>query len=177
MKNNELEELVSPELDVLGLECVLCEVVGSSSNPVVRLYIDKPGGVSVRDCTLASRTVSLLLEQRDPFPGRYMLEVSSPGNNRPLRTPEHFTRFAGSSAKVKTLGASGARNTYTGIIRSCINDVLTLDTEDGSVEIGFRDVATASLINQEYKITKKSGSDRDSGKRAEKRAKKRKEQS
>lgn len=154
MINNELEELIVPELDALGFECVKLEVVGSSRNPLVRLYIDKPGGVTVRDCSLASRTIAILLEEKDPFPGRYLLEVSSPGNNRPLVTQEHFQRFVGKTAKVTAVDASG-RNTYTGPIRSCINDVITLDTDDGAVEIGLSQVAKAQLVDQEYKIDKK----------------------
>ena len=168
MENNELEELAARELDALGIECVLCEVVGSKSSPVVRLYIDKPGGVRIKDCTLASRTVGLLLEKEDPFPGRYLLEVSSPGNHRPLRTQSHFERFAGSSAKVQVLDPGGDKNTYTGQIQSCINDVLTLDTDDGPIEIRLREVVKASLVGQEYKIDKKMGRERKRARRAKK---------
>lgn len=154
MKNNELTELVVPELTALGFECVKLEVVGSSRNPVLRLYIDKPGGVTISDCSLVSRSLGLLLEEKDPFPGRYLLEVSSPGNNRPLVTEEHFQRFAGKDAKVTVVNVDG-RNTYTGQIRSCINDVITLDTDDGAVEVNLSEVAKAQLVGQEYKIDKK----------------------
>ena len=80
MQNNELEELVVNEVDLLGFECVKCEVVGSSRHPVLRLYIDKPGGVSVGDCSRVSRTIGLILDEKEPFHGRYVLEVSSPGS-------------------------------------------------------------------------------------------------
>jgi ribosome maturation factor RimP len=158
MSNSKLEQLVAPELETLGFECVKLEVVGSSRSPVVRLYIDKPGGVSVGDCSLVSRTISLLLDKEDPFPGHYLLEVSSPGSDRPLVTEEHFRRFEGEEARVqvKTGGESPEKITYTGHIRSCINGLLTLDTgDDGTAEIELSDILKASLVGQDYKIDKK----------------------
>ena len=170
MENNELERLVAPELEAMGFEVVLCEVVGSSSNPIVRLYVDKPGGVSVGDCGMVSRTVSMVLEREDPFPGRYLLEVSSPGSSRPLRTEDHFTQFVGQAAKLQITAPDERKMTYTGTIRSCINGVITLDTADGEVTVGIADVTKASLVQQEYKIDKK----RDKPRRRKGRAAKRK---
>jgi ribosome maturation factor RimP len=156
----ELSKLIGSELELLGFECVKLEVVGSTRSPVVRLFIDKPGGVTVGECAMVSRTLGLVLDREDPFPGRYLLEVSSPGNNRPLVTEAHFQRFAGSEARVSTERVGEGRITYTGRIRSCTNDVLTLETDGGDVEIGLRDVTRANLINQEYKIDKKREKDR-----------------
>ena len=155
MINNELEKLVAPEIETLGFECVKCEVVGSSRHPVIRLYIDKPGGVTVKDCSLASRTVGLLLDKEDPFAGKYLLEVSSPGSNRPLMTEKHFQRFEGQSAQVQTVTAGEGKITYTGQIRSCINDLLTMDTVDGEIAVELSRIKKAFLIDQEYKIDKK----------------------
>jgi ribosome maturation factor RimP len=155
MENKELEILVAGEVDSLGFECVKCEVVGSKQSPVVRLYIDGPDGVDIDDCSMVSRAIGLVLDENDPFPGRYLLEVSSPGSERPLTTEAHFQRFAGSEAKVPASVPGGGRTTYTGRIRSCINGVLTLDTEDGPATIALEHVAGAHLIHQEYKIDKK----------------------
>jgi ribosome maturation factor RimP len=150
----ELEKLIVPELDSLGFECVKLEVVGSPRHPVVRLFIDKPDGVTVGDCALVSRTIGLVFDREDPFPGSFLLEVSSPGSNRPLVTDAHFQRFAGHDAKVVT-ERDGARATYTGRIRSCANDELTLDTDQGEVVVKMGEVVRANLINEEYKIDKK----------------------
>lgn len=155
LNNRELENIVSPELEVLGFECVKLEVVGSSKNPIVRLYIDKPGGVSIKDCALVSRTVSLLLDQKDPFPGRYLLEVSSPGRDRLLTREEHFIRFAGHQAKVQCVIAESGKKTYTGTVRSCINGMLVLDTEEGQQLIRISDIIRANLVGREFKIDKK----------------------
>lgn len=154
MSNNKLESFVVPEIEALGFECVKFEVVGSSSSPIIRLFIDKPGGVSVRDCGRVSRAVSLLLEEEDPFPGRYLLEVSSPGSQRPLTTEQHFVKFVGEAAKVQVRDGE-EKTTYTGRIASCINGVLTFNTDDGLVEIALDRISKAHLTEQEYKIDKK----------------------
>ncbi len=164
----ELEKLVVPELDTLGFECVKLEVVGSPRHPVVRLFIDKPGGVTVGECALVSRTLGLVFDREDPFPGSFLLEVSSPGNNRPLVTAAHFQRFAGYEAKV-VVEHAGARATHIGRIRSCVDDALILDTDAGEVVVGLREVVRANLINQEYKIDKKREKDRRHARKAERR--------
>lgn len=164
MQKKEIETIVLPELDTLGFELIKLEVVGSAANPVVRLYIDRPGGVTIGDCALVSRTVGLLLEEADPFPGRYLLEVSSPGSNRPLVTAGHFEAHAGKAAKV-VARAGGERITYTGTIASCINDVVTLSTTDGDASVHLDDIISAQLVHQEYRIDKKRSKEKRSKKR------------
>jgi len=159
-QERDLSGIIGPELELLGFECVKLEVVGSARSPVVRLYIDKPGGVTISDCTKVSRAIGLVLEREDPFPGRYLLEVSSPGNNRPLVTEDHYQRFIGHEARVAVERQDAGRITYTGTIRSCINGVLSLETDDGDVVVALREVVRANLINQEYKIDKKRQKDR-----------------
>jgi len=150
-----LEEAVSIEVEKMGFECIKLEVVGLQKSPVVRLYIDKPGGVSIKDCSLVSRAVGLVLDRIDPFPGRYLLEVSSPGSDRPLVKPEHFERFRESTARV-TCREEGGKKTYTGLIRSCINGVLTLGTDEGDKTIRLKDMIKANLVGVEYEIDKKT---------------------
>lgn len=146
---------MAPELEALGFECVKLEVVGSTGNPVVRLYIDKPGGVSIGDCSLVSRSIGLLLDKEDLIPGRYLLEVSSPGNDRPLVTEAHFRRFEGESAKVQVSDGT-VKTTYTGVISSCADGMLTLETEEHvSVDIPMSKIIKASLVGRSYEIDKK----------------------
>ena len=144
---------MAPELEALGFECVKLEVVGSTGSPVVRLYIDKPGGVSIGDCSLVSRSISVLLDNEDLIPNKYLLEVSSPGSDRPLVTQAHFQRFVGESAKVRTAD----KETHTGRIESCEHGLLALTTdEQGVVEIKLSDIVKASLIGRDYQIDKKT---------------------
>jgi len=154
MDHGALEEAVSAEVEKMGFEFIKLEVVGLHRNPIVRLYIDKPGGVSIKDCSLVSRAVGLVLDRLDPFPGRYLLEVSSPGSDRPLVKPEHFEKFRRNTARV-TCKEEGGKKTYTGSIRSCINGVLTLGTDDGDKAIRLEDIIKANLVGVEYEIDKK----------------------
>jgi len=169
MQEHELGKIIIPEIERLGFECVKLELVGSARSPVVRIFIDKPGGVTVGECALTSRTIGLVLEREDPFPGRYLLEVSSPGSNRPLVTEAHFQRFVGSEARVAVQRAGNDKITYTGRINSCLNGVLTLDVDDGPVALALHEVVRANLINQEYKIDKKRSKDRRSSRTARRR--------
>ncbi len=155
MTDKELENLLVPELETMGYECVKLEVVGSPRHPVVRLFIDKEGGVTVGECARVSRAIALVLEREDPFPGAYLLEVSSPGSNRPLVTEAHFQRFLGLQAKVVVQRDGEAKRTYIGSLRTCANGVLALETDEGEVIVGLREIVRANLINQEYKIDKK----------------------
>jgi ribosome maturation factor RimP len=83
-----------------GLYLVEVEVKGGRSNPLLRIYIDKTGGVSHADCQLVSEQLSAMLDVEDPFPGSYTLEVSSPGLDRELRKPSDFEHFAGRRARL-----------------------------------------------------------------------------
>ena len=93
-----VHELVEPILARLGLELFDVELKG----PVLRVSVDRPGGVDLDALSDATRAVSAALDADDPLPSRYTLEVSSPGLERPLRTPAHFRRFLGTTVTVKT---------------------------------------------------------------------------
>lgn len=155
MESGELEKVIIPRVEALGFECLKLEVIGSPRSPILRLFIDKPGGVSIKDCTFVSKAVGILLDQIDPFPSRYLLEVSSPGSSRPLTKAEHFVRFAGHCARVRAVAAGGEKKTYTGTIRSCINQELVLDTDEGEVTFRLADIVRANLVGEEYQIDKK----------------------
>ena len=90
------ERVVSSE----GLELVDVEVKGSPSNHLLRVYIHKPGGIDHGDCQLISEQLAAILEVEDLFPGKYVLEVSSPGLDRPLKNPADFRRCKGQRARI-----------------------------------------------------------------------------
>ena len=83
-----------------GAEFVQSEILGTKRNPTVRVYIDKPGGVTLEDCSSVSRIIESALDADDLIPHSYTLEVSSPGLERPLRDPDDYARFAGRMAKI-----------------------------------------------------------------------------
>jgi ribosome maturation factor RimP len=93
-----VHELVEPLLGRAGVEVVDVEQLGAT----LRISVDKPGGIDLDAVSEATLIVSDALDRHDPLPGRYTLEVSSPGVERPLRTPAHFQRFVGTTVAVKT---------------------------------------------------------------------------
>jgi ribosome maturation factor RimP len=104
--SDRVRALVEPVVSPLGLEVVDVEHAGAT----LRVSVDRPGGVDLDTISAASEAVSAVLDGADPVPGRYTLEVSSPGVERPLRTPDHFRRAVGTPVSVRTLpGVEGER--------------------------------------------------------------------
>jgi len=97
-----IKSLVLPILGDLGIELVDLEFRREGRDWCLRLFIDKPGGVTLDDCAEVSREVSAILEVEDPIESAYRLEVSSPGLDRPLKKPEDFVRFTGQLARIRT---------------------------------------------------------------------------
>jgi ribosome maturation factor RimP len=113
--------LLEPVLVRDGYELVDVEWVRGGGRWTLRVFIDRPGGVNVDDCQLVSRTIDPILDVEDFIEPAYDLEVSSPGLDRPLRTPEHFARYRGSRVHVKaygpvagTAGDGAPRKNWTG---------------------------------------------------------------
>lgn len=99
------------------LELVHAELVGGRGNAVLRIYIDKPGGVNHEDCATVSEQVGLILEVEDLIPYQYLLEVASPGLDRGLYKPSDYERFAGLPAHIKlTAPLNGQRNFHGTLI-------------------------------------------------------------
>ena len=100
-----------------------------NAGSVLRVSVDRPGGVDLDVIAGLTRSISHLLDEHDPLPGRYTLEVSSPGLERPLRTPEHFRRAIGSDVTVKTLpGVDGARR-ISGVLTAADDESVTVRVE------------------------------------------------
>lgn len=140
--------LVDPILGAEGYELVDLEYVREREGWVLRLFIDKPGGVGIEDCSTASRAVDTALEVEDLIPHEYHLEVSSPGLNRPLSKPEHFQRAVGKRVKVKTFGPIGEppRKNFSGTLKAAEGDSVVVAVEGaGEFSIPRKDIAKAHL--------------------------------
>ena len=147
MRNEELTELLAPVIADLGLECLGVEYSPSHGNSLVRVYIDATDRpVTVDDCEIVSRQVSATLDVNDPIQGRYTLEVSSPGIDRPLYTPEHFARFVGQSAKLEVNLPINGRRRFQGPIRAVENGTISLDQDGVVVAIAHANVHKAKLV-------------------------------
>lgn len=129
-----------------NLEFVHSEVAGSKRNPTVRIFIEKPGGVTIEDCSDVSRVVEGILDADDFIPSSYVLEISSPGIERELYSIDDFRRFAGHQAKVKADTVNGQRS-FSGRIASVDDDTVVFeDKTAGTVRIPYSGVKKANLL-------------------------------
>jgi ribosome maturation factor RimP len=118
------------------VEVLLAEVVGGR---VVRLFIDHPDGVTLELCERVTRQLPEVRE-------RYALEVSSPGTERPLTKPEHFRRFVGQRARVRTRGDHDGRRSFTGELLGATDDSITVAADTGVVSIAYDDIHRSNLL-------------------------------
>ena len=144
-KEKSLLDALVPEAQEKGIEIVTVEVTGSKKAPTIRVYIDTDHGVGFDELSEAQSWIDETMERIDPFPGAYMLEVSSPGIDRPLRTPEHFNRFAGQTAVVKTSKGIEGRSQFTATIMAATEDMLTLEDAGTTISIPFEFIKRAHL--------------------------------
>ena len=130
-----------------GLHLVDVELKGGNSNQLLRVFIDKPGGVSHADCALVSEQLSAMLDVEDIFPGRYVLEVSSPGLDRKLTRPSDYTYFVGRRARVVLKEAAGEQRVLEGRLAGFENGRVRLDLgERGVQDLDLTNIRKAQLV-------------------------------
>ena len=138
-----------------GLELVHAEVAGPENKPIVRIFIDKPDGVSVEDCATVSREIESVLDRDDFIPTSYVLEVSSPGIERELYTIADFRRFAGQRARLRTAEAIDGQRNFKGTILGVMDNVIDFEDETrGQISLPFGSVVKANLaveMSKEFK--------------------------
>jgi ribosome maturation factor RimP len=138
-----------------GFELVHAERLGAGKALTVRVFIDKPGGVTHDDCSVYSREFGELLELEDLIPTAYLLEVSSPGIERGLYSLDDFEKHAGKLARVRTTAPIDGQKNFRGRIERIEGDVIHFDDKTrGAVSFGFDAVAKANLevdLNEELK--------------------------
>jgi ribosome maturation factor RimP len=138
-----------------GLELVHAEVAGPDNKPIVRIFVDKPNGVTHQDCSEVSLHVGTVLDVEDFIHASYTLEVSSPGIERGLYKRQDYERFAGSLAKMRTRKPiHGQRNFRGRLLGIDGEDILFEDRTSGPVRVPFEVVAKANLemdVDAEFK--------------------------
>lgn len=148
-------EIAEPLVEDEGLEVVDIDYRREGRGMVLRLYLDRlEGGVTLDDLTPMSRRLGHVLEVHDVVPGRYVLEVSSPGVNRRLRRPDHFQRFIGKRVRVRTVERHDGRRSFVGALRAVEEGGIEVQIDNGVCFIRFDDIAQA---NYEYEFAGHSG--------------------
>ena len=139
-------ERVEPVIDAEGMELVDVECLRMKTRWLVRIYIDKEGGVTIDDCTDISRQVGDLLDVYDIPPGPYTLEVSSPGLDRPLFTPAQAAGYAGQTVEVRLHEPREGRKNFKGVLKGVQGDVLTVDVDGREETFAWEAVKKARLV-------------------------------
>lgn len=141
-----IEKLVTPVLESSGYQLVDLEFDKDMGRRILRLYIDKDGGITLDNCTEISHALSAFLDVEDPLPGAYLLEVSSPGIERPLRFPKDFVRFAGETIKLSTVEPIDGRQNYRGILIGSDAQTITMNVDGKEYTIPFSALAKARIV-------------------------------
>lgn len=150
MANNKIakvvEKLITPGLDAMDIELVDIQYTKEGGRWFLRIFIDQPGGIGLDDCQRVSEYIDPLLDEHDPVPHAYTLEVSSPGIERPLKKPADFERFTGRRISLSTYVPVEGKRKHKGTLVAASNYSLTLDADGSSIVIPMEQVASARLV-------------------------------
>lgn len=156
----EVRQLATPLADEEGYELVDVEQASLGHHRVIRVYLDKPGGVSLGDCARFSRRLSDCLDMNQTVPGAYHLEVSSPGLERPLRTLEHVRRFSGQRAALATHEPRDGRRNWEGVLLGPEGGRAGLRTDEGDEQwFEWAEVRSARLVADPWAAIRSRRSD------------------
>jgi len=141
-----VEEIADSLLRDEGLELVDLEYRREGRRWVLRLFIDKEGGVTVEDCATVSRELGDILDAKDAVPEAYVLEVSSPGLNRRVRKREDFSRFTGRKLEVRLTAPKDGRRKIVGNILRVEGEAVVVAAPEATYTIAFEEIARATLV-------------------------------
>jgi len=144
-----VEEFISPLLAEMEVELVEVQFQREGHGWVLRLFIDREGGVTLEDCTAVSREVSSYMEVEDPIDHAYHLEVSSPGLERPLKKIADFARFVERRARVKMQGKIEDQRVFIGTLKGVEGENVLLLVDDQLQRFPFAGIARARLMLEE----------------------------
>jgi ribosome maturation factor RimP len=140
-------ELVRGVVEPMGFELVGVELrPGERGGELLRVYIDREGGILLDDCSAVSHQLSGVLDVEDPIKGEYSLEVSSPGLARPLFELAHFARYTGNKAKVKLASPTDGRRNFTGVLSGVEGDDVLLQVDNELVRLDYNQIDSAKLV-------------------------------
>ncbi len=144
----KVKELTEPLCEAMGMELVHVEYQLESRGIILRIYIDKPGGITLDDCVFVNRQLSDTLDLHFDSSGSYSLEVSSPGSDRPLSKKLDFEKFRGRVARIKTIAPINGQKNFKGVLLNISEESINISLDDKTVAIPFKEVKSARLVNK-----------------------------
>jgi len=145
-QQKRFQAMLGPSVAALGCELLGVQVSRGRTHTVLRLFIDRPEGITLEDCERVSHQVSGILDVEDPIEGEYSLEVSSPGADRPLFDAEQFRRFTGHAVRVRLAVPVDGRRTVTGLLEGTDGDDVLVREGETLWRLPLEQVAQARLV-------------------------------
>jgi len=146
LSSGKLTSLLQPLVEDLGYEFVGMEYSNNPKHPVLVIYIDASDGIAVEDCAKVSREIAAILDVEDPIAGKYQLEVSSPGLDRPLFTLAQFQQFSGEVAQIYLFAPRDGRRRYKGKILGTEEGKVKMEQDGVEVTLDLGNIAKARLV-------------------------------
>ncbi len=143
---DDVQRLIEPTIERLGYELSDLELKLGGRSGLLRVFIDRPQGVGLEDCEVVSRQVSAILDVEDPLPGNYTLEVSSPGLDRKLTKPEHFSRYLGEVVRVKLRFPLEGRRNFRGPLKSADTEIIAIEVDGELHSLPIATIESARLV-------------------------------
>lgn len=140
-----IEEMAAPVIANLGLELVDVEFKKEGGNWYLRIFIDKPDGITHEDCQTVSKQISSLIDEKDPIAQSYFLEVSSPGLERPLKKIEDFAKYVGSMVNISTFTSLDGQKSFQGKLAGVEEGNIVLTIKEKRLLIPFDKISSARL--------------------------------
>lgn len=141
LTENLLEDIIKEN----NYELVDVEYIKEAGNWFLRVYLDKDGGINISDCEIVSRALDIKLDEKDPIKDPYILEVSSPGLDRPLKKDKDFERSLGKSVELKLYKAIDGNKEFQGNLDSYDSETVTLEIEQEKIKFVRKDIAIIRL--------------------------------
>lgn len=146
--HDSILHLIEPVALQNGVELVDVDITTEHGQRVLRAFIDKEGGVTVDDCATLSGYFEDVLDMSEALTGRYVLEVSSPGLHRPLRTALHFQKAVGQKIQLVTHEKINGRKNYKGLLKSADETQVTLEIDDSDYVLPLKEIQKANVVYQ-----------------------------
>jgi ribosome maturation factor RimP len=146
-RTEALQNIIEPVVKALGLELWGIEYIGQGRHTLLRVYIDKEGGVNVEDCAEASRHISSILDVEDPISSEYTLEVSSPGLDRFLFSLEQIQAYVGEVIKVRLSEGFAGRRNFSGSLKAVANEEIVLIVGEEEFTIPYELIEKANIVS------------------------------
>ena len=155
---HRIEGIITPSVEAMGFRLVSVTFTGGK-NPRLQIMAEHTatGRMNVEDCANVSRMISAVLDVEDPLAGAYMLEISSPGIDRPLVSLEDFEKYLGFDAKVETSRAIDGRKRFKGRLLTVKEGIVTIDAKDDVFELAYQDIDKAKLLLSDELIAASEG--------------------